>query len=208
MKLKNLTMNHSNCINHSLRATVLFILFSFFTVSSFGQSSFSSNGAVKTTIVGTSNIHDWEMVSDKGNCTMTFQQDGTGVITGISNVNFSMMVNTLKSSHGSSMDNNAYKAMAADKYPNIRFVSTTGTIKANGGNSYTLTVPGKLTISSGIKDVTLTATCKVNADKSVSVSGSYKLNTNDYNVKPISIMLGAIKTSPDVTINFSMNVKP
>jgi len=106
------------------------------------------------------------------------------------------------------MDNNAYKAMAADKYPNLRFVSTTGTVKANGGNSYTLTVPGKLTISSGIKDVTLTATCKVNADKSVSISGSYKLNTNDYNVKPISIMLGAIKTSPDVTINFSMNVKP
>jgi hypothetical protein len=209
MKLKNLTMNHSNRINQSLCALfLLFINFSFFSFTSIGQSTFSANGAVKTTIVGTSNIHDWEMISDKGNCTMTIQLDGAGAITGISNVNFSMMVNSLKSSHGSSMDNNAYKAMSAEKYPNIKFVSSPGTVKANGGNSYTVTVPGKLSISSGTKDVTLTATCKVNADKSVSVSGSYKLNTNDYNVKPISIMLGAIKTSPDVTIKFSMNVKP
>ncbi len=202
-------MNRSIRQQNILIGTVLFfLLISFYSVSSIAQTNYSSNGVAKTIIEGTSNIHDWEMVSDKGNCTMTFQQDGTGTINGISNINFTMMVNTLKSSHGTSMDNNAYKAMASDKYPNIRFVSSAGTIKANGGNSYTLTVPGKLNISSGTKDVTLNATCKVNADKSVSISGSYKLNTNDFNVKPISIMLGAIKTSPDVTIKFSINVKP
>jgi hypothetical protein len=56
--------------------------------------------------------------------------------------------------------------------------------------------------------VTLTATLKVNADRSVTVDGAQKLKTTDYNVKAISIMLGAIKTSPDVTVKFNMNVKP
>ena len=139
---------------------------------------------------------------------MTFQQDAAGVVAGMSNLNFSMNVNTLKSNHGSTMDNNAYKAISADKYPTIKFTGTSGTVKSNGANSYTITAPGKLTISSGTKDVTLTATCKVNPDKSLTISGFYILKTTDYNVKAISILLGAIKTSPDVTINYIMSVKP
>jgi hypothetical protein len=189
-------------------SVLFFLVFSAYAVSTLAQTNYSSNGVAKTTIVGTSNIHDWEMVSEKGNCTMTFQQDAAGVLTGMSNLNFSMLVNTLKSSHGNTMDNNAYKAMAAEKYPTIKFTGATGTVKSTGANTYTITAPGKLTISSVTKDVTLTATCKVNADKSLSISGSYKLKTTDYNVKAISIMLGAIKTSPDVTINYNMSVKP
>lgn len=201
-------MNYSRTKVHSIANTIfLFLIFSFITDSTIAQKTYSSNGFVKTTIVGTSNVHDWEMVSEKGNCTMTLIQDAAGVITGISNVNFNMQVKTLKSSHGNTMDNNAFKAMASDKYPDIKFVSASGTVKANGTNSYTVTAPGKLSISSGTKDVTLIANCKVNVDNSISISGSYKLKTNDYNVKPISIMLGAIKTSEDVTIKFSMSVK-
>jgi polyisoprenoid-binding protein YceI len=79
------------------------------------------------------------------------------------------------------MDNNAPKAMAAAKYPTIKF---TGTVKSTGANSYTITAPGKLTISSGTKVVTLTATCKVNADKYLSTSGSCEFKTTDYRVVP------------------------
>lgn len=186
----------------------LFLISTLFSTTVSAQKNYSANNAVKTTIKGTSNIHDWEMISDKGNCTLIFQEDATGVITGMSNLNFSMQVNTLKSKHGSNMDNNAYKAMASDKYPVIKFIASSGTIKSNGAGSFTITVPGKLTISSGTRDVTLTANCKVNADKSISISGSYNLKTTDYNVKAISIMLGAIKTSADVTILYSMTVKP
>lgn len=202
-------MNRSIRQKNKLIGTVLFfLLISFYSVSSIAQTNYSSNGVAKTVIVGTSNIHDWEMVSDKGNCIITLQQDAAGNLTGMTGLNFTMNVNTLKSSHGSQMDNNAYKAIGSDKYPTIKFTGGAGTVKSNGGNSYTITAPGKLTISSGTKDVTLTATCKVNADKSISVSGSYKLKTTDYNVKAISIMLGAIKTSPDVTINYSLSAKP
>jgi polyisoprenoid-binding protein YceI len=119
-----------------------------------------------------------------------------------------MTVANLKSTHGSTMDNNAYKAMASDKYPTIKFNSSSVTVKSNGGGNYSITAPGKLSISSGTKDVTLVATGKMNADKSISINGSYALVTTDYNVKPISIMLGAIKTSANVTINYTLTMKP
>jgi hypothetical protein len=73
---------------------------------------------------------------------------------------------------------------------------------------YAVTVPGKLSISSGARDVVLTAMVKVNADRSVTIDGVQQLKTTDYNVKAISIMLGAIKTSPDVTVKYNMNVRP
>jgi len=170
--------------------------------------SYTTNGAAKIEVVGTSNIHDWTLTSSYGTCTSTVGTDGSGIITNMTNLGFTMTVTNLKSTHGGTMDNNAYKAMAADKYPTIKFNSTSVTVKSNGGGNYSITAPGKLSISSGSKDVTLVATGKMNADKSISVNGTYALVTTDYNVKPISIMLGAIKTSANVTINYTLTMKP
>jgi polyisoprenoid-binding protein YceI len=181
---------------------VLFSLAGFNSVH--GQMNYAANGSVKTTVQGTSNIHDWEMSSAKGSFTAQLTMDAAGDLTGIGNVSFSMPVNTLKSSHGNQMDNNAYKAMNAEKFPMIRFNGNGGTVRSTGSGNYSLTVPGKLSISSGSKDVTLTASCKINADKSVVIDGSYRLNTRDYNVPPISIMLGAIKTGENVTIKYNL----
>lgn len=174
----------------------------------FSEQHYTASNNVKITVLGTSNIHDWDLVSEKGNCTMTVQQDAAGNISGMSNLQFTLSVNSLKSKHGSTMDNNAYKAMNASSYPNVTFKSSSVTVKPGAGNVYTVSAPGKLTISSGSRDVTLAGTCKVNPDKSVTITGSYKLKTTDYNVKPISIMLGAIKTGPDVTIEYSLTAKP
>ena len=171
------------------------------------QSKYSTNAA-KITINGTSNIHDWKMVSATGTCSGTFTVDGAGALTGITGLSFSVPVSTLKSDNGSQMDNNAYKAINASKYPNITFSSSSATVTPKGGNTFTISAPGKLQISSGTKDVTLVATGKVNADKSITIDGTYKLVTTDYNVKAISIMLGAIKTSANVTISYSLIMKP
>jgi polyisoprenoid-binding protein YceI len=183
------------------------ILMSFIPLSLSDQ-QYSAANNVKITVLGTSNIHDWDLVTEQGSCTMVAQMDASGTLTGMNNLNFTVPVNSMKSKHGNTMDNNAYKAIKASSYPNITFKSSSVAVKAGGTNVYTVTAPGKLNISSGSKDVTLTGTCKVNADKSITISGSYKLNTNDYNVKPISIMLGAIKTGADVTVQYSLTAKP
>ena len=190
-------------------ASLLFILsgFQIINVRIQAQQTYVTQ-TMNTLIEGTSNIHDWELISPKAFCSMQLTMDPSGKLTAISNVQYIIQVNTLKSKHGSQMDNNAYKAMNAEDHPVIKFVGSTGTVKPSGASAYVVSVPGKLSISNGTRDVILTATLKVNADRSITVDGSQQLKTTDYNVKAISIMLGAIKTSPDVTVKYSMNVKP
>lgn len=188
------------------------ILLLFFTMAlasfSEAQVKYASNASVKIIVDGTSNIHDWKMESSKGTCTGTFTLDASGNLTAINGLTFSVAIASLKSEHGSQMDNNAYKAMAADKYPNITFNAASVTITPKGGGSYTVSAPGKLQISSGTQNVTLVANAKLSADKSISLDGIYKLVTTDYNVKPISIMLGAIKTSANVSVSYLFVMRP
>lgn len=172
------------------------------------QVKYASNSSVKIIIDGTSNIHDWKMESNKGTCAATFTLDASGNLTAVNGLTFSVAIASLKSEHGSQMDNNAYKAMAADKYPNITFNAASGTITPKGAGNYTISAPGKLEISSGSQNVTLIANAKVNADRTISIDGIYKLTTTDYNVKPISIMLGAIKTSAKVSVSYVFVMKP
>jgi polyisoprenoid-binding protein YceI len=172
------------------------------------QVKYASNSSVKIIVDGTSNIHDWKMESSKGTCSATFTLDASGNLTAVNGLIFSVAIASMKSEHGSQMDNNAYKAMAADKYPNITFNAASATITSKGGGNYTISAPGRLQISSGAQNVTLLANAKVNADKSISLDGIYKLVTTDYNVKPISIMLGAIKTSANVSISYVFVMKP
>lgn len=197
-----------NKINRSLTAPLFFAFLFLLALSSQAQTKYTSGGNAKIVVNGTSNIHDWILQSSKGSCNGTMLLDGSGNLTGIQGLGFTMAVQTLKSEHGSQMDNNAYKAMTADKTPNISFSSESATVTAKGGGAYTISAPGKLQISSGTKQVTLVANAKMNADRSLTIDGAYKLVTTDYNVKPISIMLGAIKTSANVTINYSLVMRP
>ena len=190
-------------------ALTVFILTFFHTLSFRVLAQFDyGTQTMNTVIEGTSNIHDWELISSRASCTMHLSMDASGKLTGIGNLQYVIQVNTLKSKHGSQLDNNAYKAMNAEDHPVIRFSGTNGSVNPAANGMYAVTVPGKLSISSGARDVVLTAMVKVNADRSVTIDGVQQLKTTDYNVKAISIMLGAIKTSPDVTVKFNMNVRP
>jgi polyisoprenoid-binding protein YceI len=175
----------------------------FNTVTS--QTTYQSAGPVKISIEGTSNIHDWEMKADKGNSTAVFLTDGNGAINGLSSLTFTMPVESLKSEHAA-MDKNAYKAMRTDKYTSLTFTVLSASIKP-AGNSYQVNSRGRLTISGVSRDVDVTAICTINADKSISVNGSYKLKMTAYNVTPPSIMLGAIKTGDDITVKFNLLLK-
>lgn len=189
--------------------TILLLLFTMaLSGISQAQVKYASNSGVKIIVDGTSNIHDWKMESSKGSCSGSITLDASGNLTAINGLTFSVAIASLKSEHGSQMDNNAYKAMASDKYPNITFSAASATITPKGGGTYTISAPGKLQISSGTQNVTLVANAKVNADKSISFDGIYKLVTTDYNVKPISIMLGAIKTSAKVSVSYVFVMKP
>ncbi|MEO8413996.1 MAG: YceI family protein [Ginsengibacter sp.] len=177
----------------------------FLTSSGIAQTKYQSTGGVKIIIEGTSNIHDWDMKSDKGTCAGVFDISNSGSLTGMSVLNFSVPAESLKSEH-TSMDNNTYKALNTKKYSSINFTAASATVKSDG-SGYILTAKGKLTISGVTKDVVLTAKGVVNADMSITYTGSYQLKMTDYNVQPPSIMFGAIKTGNNLVVKFNLLLK-
>ena len=186
-----------------LPALILLLGSLFSSINSNGQTKYQSVGGVKIIIEGTSNIHDWNMKSDKGSCTGVFNVSNDGMLTGMSVLSFSIPAESLKSEHDG-MDKNTYKALNTGKYALISFAAGSATIQPAGAKGYTLTAKGKLTISGVTKDVLLTANGVVNADKSVTYSGSYQLKMTDFNVQPPSLMLGAIKTGDKIVVKFNL----
>jgi Uncharacterized conserved protein len=170
------------------------------------QVKYQSKGPVKITIKGTSNIHDWDLQSDKGVCSAEFLFTPGGYIDGLSTLQFTVPAESLKSDN-KTMDKNTYKALNTGKHNTISFVAGNAVIKPNGGNGFTLIAKGKLTISGVSRDVEITANGVVNADKSITYSGAYKLKMTDYKVNPPNIMFGAIKTGDDVTVQFDLVLK-
>lgn len=168
-----------------------------------GQTNYKGS-AIKTVLLGGSNIHDWEMISQKGTCNavVILQNDA---ITDISSLQFSMPAESLKSEH-TQMDKNTYKALNTSKNPTISFTATSSSVKPNG-KGYIINTKGKLTISGVTKDVDLVANGVVNADKSIHFTGSYKFKMTEFKVTPPSIMLGTIKVYDPLEVKYDFVMK-
>ena len=156
---------------------------------------------------GTSNLHDWEMKAVKGKSEASFTVNANNIITSLSKLSFTLPVKNLKSKHAQ-MDKNTYKALSADKNPNISFVFSSATVTPTGNNNYKLNCIGKLTIAGVTKQTELAATGKFNpTDKTFTVSGSEKMKMTDYKVAPPKAMLGTITTGNDITIVYNLKFK-
>ena len=72
---------------------------------------------------------------------------------------------------------------------------------------YLVKTIGNLIIAGVTKKVVMDAYCVVNKDGTVTSTGSYKLYMTDYQVKPPSFMLGAMKTGDAITLDFILVYK-
>lgn len=160
----------------------------------------SQNGSVQ--IAGTSSLHDWTEKSDKGTAEATFAINNDKIID-LSTLTFTLPSKSLKSEH-TMMDNNTYKALNADKNPNITYVATSATVTPVDATTYTIQTAGKLTIAGNTRETEVVATGKINADKSITVTGTKKFKMTDYGVKPPTAMFGTIKTGDDLTISYNL----
>lgn len=175
----------------------------FFT-GAFAQVKYTNKNAANLIISGTSTLHDWDMKSSQGICEAIFSFNSAGALTAVNGLSFHTQANALKSGHDA-MDKNAYKALKTDKNPSISFVGSSATVSPMGGTDFLVKSNGKLTIAGATLDAEVSATCKVNADKSISVMGSKKISMKDFSMIPPSFMLGTIKTGNDVTLKFDLN---
>lgn len=190
-----------------VRLNLIFILVFVIGLVNMSMAQQSYNlSSIKIKVEGTSNIHDWHMMSEQGQCNAMFNWNGS-VLNGLSSLSFSMPAESLKSD-SKVMDKNTYKALVTDKYPTISFNVITSNVKPGNNNTYVVSVKGKMTISSVSKEVWLAGVATLNADKTVSVYGSYKFKMTEYNVTPPSIMFGSIVVGDELVIKFNLLFKP
>lgn len=153
-------------------------------------------------VSGTSTLHDWKESSAKGTANAVLMLSGDK-LTGLSMLLFTVPVKTLKSEH-KTMDNNTYKALKSDKHPDITYALSSATVTPVNASTYTVRTRGKLSIAGVTRETEVVGTAKLNADKTINVSGSKKLKMTDYGVTPPKVMM--IKAGNEVTVSYSVKL--
>jgi len=166
----------------------------------------AANADIK--VLGTSNLHSWSMEDKNVACTarFTYAAGKPTIPNGLEGFGFTFPVHGLKSGE-SGMDSRAYDAMKAKNSGNIVFTASSSTVTPGSAGRFSVKSSGSLTIAGVSKPVMLTAACVVKANGSITCTGTDKLLMSDYQIKPPTYMLGALKTGNSLTIDFTMTVQ-
>jgi polyisoprenoid-binding protein YceI len=151
---------------------------------------------------GTSTLHNWTMNAQNFSGEAQFGLKERQ-ISSLKALTFSLAVADLKSGE-SGLDKNAYKALKSDDYKSISYKLTSATVLPGKGNKFEIKTEGSLTIAGVTKTVIIYVYSVVNADETITCTGSEKLNMTDYQVKPPKFMLGAMKTGDAITLDFTL----
>ncbi|MDQ6902409.1 MAG: YceI family protein [Bacteroidota bacterium] len=157
-------------------------------------------------VLGSSNIHDWTMNSTVMVSQGDFKFDKNNILQTLSDFNFTIDARSLKSGH-TSMDNRTYTAMKADANPKIIYKLTSAVITPVSANEYQVKSVGSLSIAGETHTIQMNLKVIVNADKTLTCTGSEKLKLTDYKIDPPSYMFGAMKVGNDLTIQFNLLYK-
>ncbi|WP_074226153.1 YceI family protein [Algoriphagus halophilus] len=176
-------------------ATILFLLLA---VQSTAQTKFSFSELKEMKVSGTSTIHDWEMVAEKGVSATASMSLENGQLKGIFCLKVELKAESLKSGN-KGMDNNAYKALVTDKHPTISF-ELVGPAQINGNK---ISANGKMTISGTSQTIPMVVAYQVNGSK-VTFSGTKEIKFTDYKIDPPKAVFGTIKTGNELTLSFDI----
>jgi polyisoprenoid-binding protein YceI len=157
------------------------------------------------TIHGTSNLHDWDetvgTVSGEG--AVIWNSDGS---FDLNTITIKMEVHSIKSTEGSMMNNNTYKALKADADPEIVFALSTP-LKSIEGNASgkALLAKGKLTIAGITNPIDMQVKVSMQGHDKMAFEGSQTIKMTDYGINPPTALFGTLKTGNILTISFKTN---
>lgn len=99
------------------------------------------------------------------------------------------------------------EVLESAKHPKITFKSVSvSDLKQTGGENYTFTLNGDLTLHGVTKSVAVPVSLTINQQQLRAV-GKYTLKQTDYGIKPYSAAGGTIKVKNEVVINFNIVAK-
>jgi len=157
---------------------------------------------------GTSTLHKWTMNARTftGEAEFVFAPGNSSQLASLDYLTFSLVVKNLKSDE-KKLEKNAYKALKTDQYKDISYELKSSRVLPEKNNKYLIQTSGNLSIAGITKLVTMDVSCVVNKNKTITCTGSDKLKMSDYQVKPPSFMLGAMKTGDAIGLDFTMVFK-
>ncbi|THH35481.1 YceI family protein [Neolewinella litorea] len=156
---------------------------------------------------GTSTLHDWQMVATTvtGAVEFAFTPDGTGDLSALESMAFSLKVQDLCSGNRG-LDKNAHRALNAEAHSSITYVLASSTL-SRVQDGYRLQTRGRLTIAGTARDIKMEVRLVVGDNGTITSRGTHELKMTDYGVTPPSFMLGAMKTGDDMTLEFTVVFK-
>ena len=176
---------------------VLFHLF-FFVSAQENSEKLKIKLPSKVLIKGTSTLHDWESIVEKTDAQLSTNNPNTNIET------LHVKVDVLSIKSGKKlMDKLTYKALKADKYPNITFIFKKGEIIKEDAKCVDIKLIGDLSIAGVTKSVAVKT--KINKQgKPIVLKGTYMLKMTDFGIDPPKALLGTIKTGDEITIEFNL----
>ncbi len=164
------------------------------------KSAYTLSKGYTVGIHGTSNLHDWDetVVTVTGDGAVDWNGDATFDLNAL---NIKMEVHSIKSTEGSMMDKNTYKALKADDHPQITFALITP-VKAVPVGTHTIAAKVNLSIAGVTKAVNMSVTSLSTAHGNIEFEGSKAIKMTDYGIKPPVALFGTMKTGDDITIHF------
>jgi len=150
------------------------------------------------TILGTTNVHDYE--------TKVTQINAEVVLSGTSQVQSMVLSIPVKSirSKEKLMDTKTYEAFNSETYPTISFKMTEVNSFQLTNTDVLVSVTGNLTMNGTTKKITLKPTGKVIKPGVYEFKGAMALKMTDFKMKPPTAMMGMMKVGDGITLKYSV----
>ncbi len=150
------------------------------------------------TINGTSNLHDWNSKSE--------EIKGELVLTGndqVKSFTLEIPVKSIKSGERM-MDSKTYEAFDSGKNPNIAFRLTDVSNLQINGDKVDVVFNGNLTMAGATRKVAIKASGKNTKSGTYIFNGNVSLKMTDFQMKPPTALLGAIKVGDGIKLDFNI----
>jgi len=164
----------------------------------------------KLWVDGTSNLHDWSCKATTLEAAVELDAAAAAQVTVaapkmLKRVQVKVPVKSLKCGHGK-MDDNMYKALKAEQFPEIKYVLSTYEVdKAKTtADGFAAITKGELTVAGQTKEIEIPITALRKDGGSMRGEGAVALKMTDFGIKPPTAMLGALKTKDDIRITFNV----
>lgn len=164
----------------------------------------------KLTVAGGSNVHDWACATNVLRATVTMNAEFASrplneLAEPIEKVSVAIPVKSLECGKGK-MNDNLYKALKADQFPEITYVLMSYKVDkaAAASDKLAALTVGELTVAGTTTRVEIPLTAERQAGGSLRGQGTLAMKMTDVGIKPPTALMGTMRTKNDITIRFEL----